>query len=261
MGRGPEEDDGEQHDRGPGQAAGDRGPPDEHRGRPGGPADDDVLGGGPLEPERVDEDVEEAGRHGEHGGEQVDRPPEQGEGDHLQPDGEGQRRPRGDHPGDQGTVLGPLHEPVDVAVDDHVDGVGPAGGQGAAQHGPEHEPARGEAPGRHHLGGHGGDEQQLDDAGLGEGEVGGRRWSGWPAPLGTGQRGRTSVALGSARRRRGDHGLGTAGPSRTQGAAVAAPEVGRVTAARLRPCPGGGQWEPPAAGAVGPPWPRHRARS
>ena len=75
-------------------------------------------------------------------------------------------------PGHQRPVLGPLHQPVDVAVDHHVDGVGPAGGQRAADQGGHHQPDRRQAALRHHHGGQRRDQQQLDDPRLGQGDVG-----------------------------------------------------------------------------------------
>ena len=72
----------------------DRGPADQYRHRAGGTADDDVLPGSPLEPEGVDEDVEEGGADGQHGRKQVDRHPQLDEGHHLEGDGEDQGRGR-----------------------------------------------------------------------------------------------------------------------------------------------------------------------
>ena len=133
---------------------------------PGGAADHDVALGGALEPQRVDAHIEEAGREGEGRRQQVDEPPQPGEGHGLDADGEDQgaaRRHDADH---EGPVLGALHQPVDVAIDVHVDGVGPARRQRPADHGGDHQPQRGQAPlGDDHRG-HRRHEQQFDDAGL-----------------------------------------------------------------------------------------------
>ena len=172
VGRGPHEDDGEQHHRGPRQAVGDRRPADQHRHRPGRPADDDVLAAGPLQPQRVDEDVEQGGRHGQHGREQVDPGPQLDEGQHLEADGEDQGVAGGDRPGDQRPLARAVHELVDVPVDVHVDGVGPTGGQGPAEQGGHHQPHRRQAPLGHDHGGQRGDQQELDDPRLGERHVG-----------------------------------------------------------------------------------------
>ena len=74
--------------------------------------------------------------------------------------------------GDQRPALGALHQAVDVAVDVHVDGVGAAGRQ-RCRRAPWRaiEPDRGQAPGGDDQGGHGGDQQQLDDPRLGESDV------------------------------------------------------------------------------------------
>ena len=67
------------------------------------------------------------------------------------------------------------HDGVDVAVEVAVDGVGAAGGEGAAEERGEREPEAGQAVGRYDHRREGGHEQQLDDAGLGQRDVGGER--------------------------------------------------------------------------------------
>ncbi len=171
MRRGPDEDDGEEHDRRPREAAGHRRPPDEDRDGSGGPADHDVLRRSALEPQGVDEDVEQGGRHGQGRREEVHGQPEFDEGGRLERQGEDQGRPRRHGPGHQRTVLGAVHQTVDVAVHHHVDGVGPPGGQGATGQRRRHQPQRRKPVLRHHHGGQGRDQQQLDDARLGEGDV------------------------------------------------------------------------------------------
>ena len=88
---------------------------------------------GALEPERVDDDVEGGGRHGQHGRQQVDPRPQLGEGGHLEHHGEHRGGAGRDLAGDQGTVTGAVHDLVDVPVEDHVEGVGPARGERPAQ--------------------------------------------------------------------------------------------------------------------------------
>ena len=142
MGRGPEEDDDEQHDRRPGERAGDRRPADEHGHGAGGAADHDVLRDGALQPERVDEDVEERGRQGEHRAESRLTPSASSttKAATSSASANTSASPRRDHAGDERPVLGALHQPVDVAVDEHVDGVGAAGGERAADQRDDHEP-------------------------------------------------------------------------------------------------------------------------
>ena len=84
-------------------------------------------------------------------------------------------------PGDERAVLGALHEGVDVAVDVHVDGVGEPP---AASVPPNTVANISHTDGRpgfgHHHRGHRGDQQELDDPRLGEGDVrtdlGAERW-------------------------------------------------------------------------------------
>ena len=84
----------------------------------------------------------------------------------------------------------PTHDVVNVAVQVHVDRVGAAGGQRAPHHHRRDEPDRWDPPlGKHH-GRHGGDQQQLDDAWLGERHVGAK---------GVGSRWRLDVARGGRR--------------------------------------------------------------
>ena len=106
----------------------------------GGAADDDVVLGPALQPQRVHEDVEGGGADGQHGREQVDRRPQPGEGGDLEGDGEDQGGAGRELAGDERPALRALHQPVDVAVDDHVDGVGAAGGRGAAEDRGDHQP-------------------------------------------------------------------------------------------------------------------------
>ena len=77
MRRSPEEDYQEEIDRQQIDPAGDGGVSDERRKRARRPADDDVLRRRPLQPARIDEDVEVESRQSETRGENVRRPGEQ----------------------------------------------------------------------------------------------------------------------------------------------------------------------------------------
>jgi hypothetical protein len=126
-----------------------------------------------LRVERVDEDVEERRPHGQYGGQEVDGAPEEEEGGHLEGEGEAQRRRHRHLARHQRAVAGPGHDGVDVPVHDHVERVGAAGGQGPADEGPHHQPEGRQTGVGHHHRGQRGDEEELDDPGLGEGQVGG----------------------------------------------------------------------------------------
>ena len=168
MRRRPEEDNAEQQPRGQCERVGDRGPPHQSRHSTGSSADDDVLLGRPLEPERVHEDVEEAGADGQNRREQVDAGPQKGERSCLEHEAEDQRRTRGHRSRDERTPLRSIHQAIDVAIDVHVEGVGSTSRERAANHRQSDEPhARQTALGHDHRG-HGGDEEQLDDARLGQ---------------------------------------------------------------------------------------------
>ena len=130
--RRPQEDGDEQHDRRPVERVGDGRPADEHRHGAGRAADDDVLAARALQPDRVDEDVEHGGREGEHGGEQVGAGPQHGEGDTSSATAKTSALRGAMSAGDERALLGARHQGVDVAVDVHVDGVGAAGGERAA---------------------------------------------------------------------------------------------------------------------------------
>jgi hypothetical protein len=146
-------------------------PADEHRHRARGAADHDVLLRTRLQPDRVDEDVEERGRHGEAGGEEIRREREVHERDHVQHDAEDQRVRRHDLAGRQRPPFGAVHELIAVTLDPAVDRVRAAGRERTRD---EHhdEQARGREPVRreqHRWNRR--DEQQLDDAGFRESHV------------------------------------------------------------------------------------------
>ena len=175
------------------EAVRDRRPTHQHRHRAGGAADHDVLRARALQPQGVDADVEGRRRERQHRRQQVGAGPQHGEGDDLERHREHERIARRDHAGDQRTVAGADHQAVDVAVDVHVDGVGAAGGERAADQRDDHQPRRRPAAlGQHHRR-HRRDQQQLDDPRLGEGDVGpdrgrrgarDRRGRSRPAPTG-----------------------------------------------------------------------------
>ena len=169
--RGPEEDHREQHDRHPGQRAGDRGPADQRREAAGQPAPDDVLGRPALEQHRVAEDVERVGDQRQHRGQRVD-PQQQHHGrQHREHEAEDQRGPRGDEVARQRPAPGAAHLLVDVAVVDAVEDRGRAGREAPADHGGRDQAERRDAlrGEEHHR--DGGEQQQLDDARLGEPDV------------------------------------------------------------------------------------------
>ena len=73
-----------------------------------------------------------------------------------------------DPPGGNRAQPGPAHPGVDVPVEPHVDGVGPARHQVAADHHPEHQRRRGQARRRDEHRGDRRHQQERDDPGLGE---------------------------------------------------------------------------------------------
>src|SRR5918911_897241 len=88
-------------------------------------ADDDVLRRGPLQPHRVDEDVEGGGAHRQPGRQQVHRGPQPDEGRHLQGDPEAEGGGGADRAAGERPAMRPAHLLVDVPVEDAVDRVGP----------------------------------------------------------------------------------------------------------------------------------------
>src|SRR6185312_9318789 len=179
--------------------AGHRGPADEHRHAAGGAAPDDVLRGPALEHQRVDQDVEEDRDGGQHGrqpaGAEHDR-----DRDRAERDAEDERGPRRDRvPGQRAGHRAPHHR-VDVPVEVAVQRVGAAGGQRAADHGRQHggqrrQPAGGQDHRRQRR-----DQQQLDDARLGQRHV--RAQHREPAAAAGGALGRHVDRLRRGRHRR-----------------------------------------------------------
>ena len=178
--RRPEEDHGEHHERGPADRAGDRGPSDDDRHAPRRAAPHDVLRGAALEQQRVDQHVERDRRDREGRRQQVGGCRQPHRAEHTQCEAEHQRVPRR-HPAlRERSAGGPLHLDVDVGVGHAVQGVRARRGHRSAQQGGEHEPHRRHPAVREEHRGHGDDEQLLDDAGLGETEVGGHRGARTP---------------------------------------------------------------------------------
>ena len=171
MRRRPEEDDGEQHDRRPGQRAGHGRPADEHRHAAGRAAPDDVLRGAALEPHRVDDDVEGDRGDPEGGGQPVGRQRQLDGGQHAEHQAEDERGARGHRLAGQRAALGAVHEHVDVAVVPAVERVGAGGGQRPADERGQHQAERRQAAGGQHHRRHRRHEQQLDDPRLGERDV------------------------------------------------------------------------------------------
>ena len=150
---------------------GHRGPADEHRHAAGDAAPDDVLGGAPLEQHRVEADVQDDGAQRQGGGQPVDQQPQPERGQHAEHDAEPQGGRRRDRPRHQRAVLGAVHHLVDVAVEVAVQRVGRGGRERAADQGGDDQPqGRDASLGEEHRRERG-DQQQLDDARLGQGDV------------------------------------------------------------------------------------------
>ena len=125
----PEKNEQKEQKCGPRHLISDCRPAHEHGNGPGGTANDDVLAARALQPYGINDHVEHGGREGEEGRQEVGADPQNGESHNFQNPGKNDGISRGDEAGDQGPPLGALHEFVDIAVDDHVEGVRPASGQ------------------------------------------------------------------------------------------------------------------------------------
>src|SRR3989441_1160840 len=106
------------------------------------PGDDDVLRGRPLEPERIDEDVEERPGDRERGGEQVRKEREHDERDDVERDPPGDRQARRDAMRRQRPVSRAAHPLVEVAVEIVVEGRRPAARGRAADERRNEDPER-----------------------------------------------------------------------------------------------------------------------
>ena len=140
----------------------------------------------------------------------------------------------------QRAAAGAAHDRVDVAVEVAVERVGAAGGERAAEHRDQRDRPRRQAAGGQHHRRQRGDEQQLDDARLGQRDVGGdpaavrARTGLLPGPSAVGRAGPlTAVAsMDSPPVATGATGVCVTGPRVTAGAVGAA--RGRVPAHRSR---------------------------
>ena len=74
--------------------------------------------------------------------------------------------------GDERAARCSPHEGVNVTVEVHIGGVSAAGRQSAADESRHYQPQGGPPAGGHHHGGHRGDQEQLDNPGLGKGDQG-----------------------------------------------------------------------------------------
>ncbi len=148
----------------------DRRPSRQHGHAAGDPADHHGLRCPSLEPHGVDEHVEQQPERGEAGGQQVRGQCQHDEAGNAQHDPQAQRLSRRDGVAGRRPLRGTGHQPVDVVVVPVVDRVGPAGRQGAAHDGPHDQSQAGPPLGSDDHRRHRGDQQQLDDARLGDGD-------------------------------------------------------------------------------------------
>ena len=172
MRRRPVEDDREQEQRRQADVARHGGPADDRRQCAGGPAEDDVLRRGSLEQQRVDNDVESHRQKRQERGHEIGQEGHHCESDDPQDEAEHERVLRIDLVRRQRPPARTAHDQVNVAIEVAVDRVGRAGGERATDQRPEHEvearhAARGEEHRRHRR-----HQQQLDDARLGQRDVG-----------------------------------------------------------------------------------------
>ena len=90
-------------------------------------------GGGALQPTGIDQGIEQGRRQGEQGRQEIDPGEKKPESDDVEADPEGQGVEGSDTPAGNGAKPGAGHAFVDVPVQIVVDGIGAAGGQGAAE--------------------------------------------------------------------------------------------------------------------------------
>lgn len=130
-----------------------RRPPDQYRHRPRRAADDDVLGGGALQQQRIDKHVEQQPGCGQHRSEQIGEGPQPSEAGEAEDRPEHQGRLRPNAAGGQRPAPSANHDTVDVAVDHLVDGVGaPRRHRATAESGERQPTARPCISGDHHRG-------------------------------------------------------------------------------------------------------------
>ena len=112
--------------------AGGRGPANHRRKGARGPADDDVLRRAPLQPHRIDEDVEGDGEGQQRAGHPIDDEAEGGDRADGEDSPEGEGLIGRDVAARDGPAGRALHQRVDIGVVPHVEGAGGTGADGDA---------------------------------------------------------------------------------------------------------------------------------
>ena len=153
------------------KAAGHRRPTDQRWEAARDATPNDVLRGAPLQPERVNPDVEHVRAQCEGSGQPVDEIAEPQRRRDPQDHSEHCRTQRTDGMPWQRTTTGTPHPFVDVSVEHAVDGVGAGRGQTAADHGGQHDLERRNSICREKHRRHGGHQEELDDSRLGEPQI------------------------------------------------------------------------------------------
>jgi len=169
--RGPQEDEQEQKPRGPGQRIGDRSPADQYGNSPSGAADNDVLLTRALQPQGIDEHVEERGRQCQTCRQEVGTSPQDRKSENFKRNSKNKGVSWGDQASHQRTSLRALHQSINVPIDVHVDCIRAAGSQRAANQRDQDETECGPTAFCHHHRWNRGDKQQLNDSGLCESNV------------------------------------------------------------------------------------------
>ncbi len=132
-------------------------------------ADDDVLRGGPLQPHRIDGDVEDDGKGEHRGGQKIGGKPHDGDRGHREHDPEAERIARRNPPRRDGTAPGAPHQRIDIAVIPHVDRSRRAGADGDGEDGGKGE-HRVEGDGRDEEADRSGEDDQSHHPRLEQGE-------------------------------------------------------------------------------------------
>ena len=135
MRRRPQKDDQEQNDRCEPDVARRRGPTDHWRQCAGSAADDDVLRRAPLQPDRVDHDVEKDREGEQPGGQSVGHHRESGDGTTGQHESQTKRLDRRDPAARDRPPGGPAHEGIDIGIAPHVEHPGGTRAGGNGEHG------------------------------------------------------------------------------------------------------------------------------
>ena len=125
----PEENEQKEQKSGPGDLICDCRPAHQHRNRPGGTTNNDILATRALQPHGINDHVKHGGREGEKGRQEVGADPQNGKSHNFQYPGKNNGVAGGNEPRHQGPPLGAHHEFVDIAVDDHVEGIRPTSSQ------------------------------------------------------------------------------------------------------------------------------------